>query len=123
MRFKTNKVVKILENKQRDVMVETFLRLIDHEHLERVGVLHWLQTLVNFIPELAKHKSHVSLLFCTRAAKHCVPAHPTKVHPLATNGKNETVTTELKDALLDFFSQIRHSHDNHTHQLLLVGGD
>jgi hypothetical protein len=103
--------------------VETYLKLINHKHLERVGILHWLWTLVSTIPVLAKHRSHVSLLFRTHAVKHCVPAHPTMVHSLATSSKNETVTTELKDALLDFFNQVGHSHDDYMHQLLLVGGD
>jgi hypothetical protein len=98
------------------------LKLIDHEHFEMVGILHWLRTLVDFVPELAEHKSHVSLLFRTRAAKHRIPARPTKVHPLATSGKNETVTTELKDALLDFLDQIGQSREDYTRRLLLVGG-
>ena len=77
-----NKLARIAENKRSHVTVETFLKLINHEHFEMVGTLHWLRTLVSFVPELAEHKSYVSLLFRTRAAKHRIPACPTKVHPL-----------------------------------------
>ena len=118
-----NKLARISENKRKDVTVETFLGLINHEHFESIGSLHWLWTLTNAIPEMAEHKSHVSLLFCTCGAKHRVPVRATKVHPLATSGKNETVTTELKDGLLDFLNQIGQSHDDYSRRLILVGGD
>jgi hypothetical protein len=47
----------------------------------------------------------------------------TKVHPLRTTAKNETVTTELKDALLDFFGQIGQKEGDYLKRILLVGGD
>jgi hypothetical protein len=80
------------------------------------SILHWLKNLCNFVPELAHHKSYISKLFCTRAAKH-------KVHALATSGKNEIVITELKDALLDFFAQIGQTREDHLRCLIMVGGD
>ncbi|KAF8237461.1 hypothetical protein L208DRAFT_518045 [Tricholoma matsutake] len=58
-----DKLAKILEKNRRDVTVEPFLKLVNHEHLETVGILHSLRTLANFIPELGELKSHVSLLF------------------------------------------------------------
>jgi hypothetical protein len=64
-----DKLARIAENKRRHVTVEMFLKLIDYEHFETAGILHWLRTLVDFA-ELAEHKSHVSLLFRTRAARH-----------------------------------------------------
>jgi len=118
-----DKLARIAENKRKDLTVEQLLSWINQEHLETVGVLHWLRTLTDYIPELAKYKSHVSLLFQTRAAKHRLPTRATKVHPLATSGKNETITTEFKDGLLDFFSQIGQTQDDHLRRLVLVGGD
>lgn len=76
---------RIAENRRKDLMVEQLLRWIDQEHLETVGILHWIRTLCEYVPELAAHKSHVSLLFRTRAAKHQLPVRETKVHPLATS--------------------------------------
>lgn len=118
-----DKAARIAQNKRKDVTVETYLSWIDHNHLEVIGILHWLRTLTSMVPEAAEHKSHVSLLFRTRAAKHCIPAEATQVHPLATSGKNETVTTELKDALLDFFEQLGQTRENYMRRLMLVGGD
>jgi hypothetical protein len=51
--------------------------------------------LCEFIPELANYKSHVS----------------------------ETVTVELRDALLDFFEQMGQTRDDHLRRLIMVGGD
>jgi len=114
---------RIGENKRKDLTVEQVLGWIDHKHLETVGILHWLKNLCDFVPELAHHKSYISILFRTRAAKHRLPVRATKVHPLATSGKNEVVITELKDALLDFFAQIGQTRDDHLRRLIMVGGD
>ncbi|KAH9924136.1 hypothetical protein B0H21DRAFT_826787 [Amylocystis lapponica] len=94
--------------------METLLGFVDQEHRERVGVLHWLRTLTNCVLELAHLKSHVSHLFRTEGAKRLLPIRPSRVHPLATSGKNETVSTELKDAITDFFAQLsQHPTDYH----------
>jgi len=103
-----DKRMRIAENKRKDLTIDQVLSWVDHQHLETVGVLHWLKVLTDYIPELESYRTHVSLLFRTRAPKHRIPARKTEVYPLATSGKNETVTTELKDALLDFFAQIGH---------------
>src|SRR5882762_5858429 len=113
----------IAENKRNNLTVEQLLGWIDHEHLETVGILHWLKNLCEFIPKLADYKSHVSTLFRTRAAKHQLPICTTKAHPLVTSGKNETITTELKDALLDFFEQIGQTRDSYLHRLIMIGRD
>jgi hypothetical protein len=114
---------RIAENKRKDLSVEQVLGWIDQTHLETVGILHWLKVLTDYIPELAELRDHVSLLFRTRAAKHRLPVCATKVHPLATSGKNEVVITELKDALLDFFAQIGQTREDYLRRLIMVGGD
>ena len=103
--------------------VDQLIGWIDQKHLETVGILHWLRVLTDYVPELVEYKYQVSLLFCTRAAKHRIPARATKVHPLATSGKNEVVTTDLKDALLNFFAQIGQTRQNYIRRLIMVGGD
>ncbi|KII85006.1 hypothetical protein PLICRDRAFT_78107, partial [Plicaturopsis crispa FD-325 SS-3] len=114
---------RIAENKRKDVTVEQLMSFIDQEHIEVISILQWLHTLVHNIPELAHLKEHVSLLYRTRAAINRLPVQQTPVHPLATSGRNETVTTELKAALLDFFSQLGVTDANYLHRLLAVGGD
>jgi len=53
----------IMENKRKDLTVEQVLGWIDQPHLETVGILHWLKVLTDYVPELAEHRDHVSLLF------------------------------------------------------------
>jgi hypothetical protein len=113
----------LAENKRALLTVEQLIDMLRQDHLETVFVLQWLRVLTHFIPELAKWKEHVSLLFRTRAARLCLPIRPTKVHPLASSGKNEMVTTELKDAMIDFFAQLGNKPDSYARRLVLVGGD
>ena len=40
-----------------------------------------------------------------------------------SSGKNKTITLDLKDVLIDFFSQIGQKHGDYLCWLLLVGGD
>jgi hypothetical protein len=67
-------------------------------------------------------EEHVSILYRTRAAKLPLPAQATKLHPLAANGKKETITVKLKDALLDFFEQLGQKQGDYIWRLLMVGG-
>lgn len=94
----------VLEDKRSKLTVSNLLSLIDQKHLDTTFSLHWLRVLVNSVPELSKWKGHVTMLFHEKASKLQLPIKSTKLHPLASSGKNETVTTELKDALFDFFS-------------------
>ncbi|KIJ64811.1 hypothetical protein HYDPIDRAFT_111412 [Hydnomerulius pinastri MD-312] len=110
-------------NQRQNVQVYDFVSWMDLDHFDTVLSLQWLRVLADYIPELHKLKEHVSLLYRTRAAKIPLPVKPTKIHPLATSSKNENVTTELKDALVDFFGQIGQLHGDYSQRLLLVGGD
>ncbi|KII83514.1 hypothetical protein PLICRDRAFT_119348 [Plicaturopsis crispa FD-325 SS-3] len=114
---------RLADSPRKDLDVYKLLGLIDHEHLEIIGVLQWLYVLVHYVPELGHLKSHVSMLYRTRAAKQPLPPRATKAHPLATSGKNETVNTELKDALVDFFGQLGQSNSDFLRRLFAVGGD
>ena len=118
-----DKLKRLAENKRAKLTVNQLIDMIDQPHLDVVSSLHWLRALTNYIPELAKWKTHVSMLFRTRASRLRLPARASKVHPLASSGKNETITTDLKDALIDFFSQIGQKHGDYLRRLLLVGGD
>jgi len=97
--------------------------MIDQQHLDTVFELHWLRVLTSSIPELAKWEDHISMLFREKAAKLQLPLKPTKVHPLATSGKNETITTELKDGLFDFLAQMGQHDGQHNRRLTIAGGD
>ena len=113
----------LAKNQQLHATVKTFLDLLDDKHIETISMLHWLRVLVNYIPALSKWREHISMLFCTRAAKLPLPAQATTVHLLASSGKIKTMTTELKDALVDFFAQMGQLPDDYHHHLILVGSD
>ncbi|EGO02456.1 hypothetical protein SERLA73DRAFT_119706 [Serpula lacrymans var. lacrymans S7.3] len=97
--------------------------MIDQAHHRTIMSLHWLQVLVFYVPELAHYKTEVSQLICTKALKKRLSLKATVAHPLATNTFNETRTTELKEALLDFLAQINQTPDFYKQRLVLVGGD
>lgn len=118
-----DKLRRLAANKRASLTVRQLIGFVDQQHREIVGVLHWLRVLVNHVPELARYKECVSLWFRTRAAKQRLPAKPAAVHPLATSGKNETITTELKDGLLDFLEQCGQEPADYHRRLIICGGD
>jgi hypothetical protein len=104
---------RIAENRQKDLTVPSLLALVDNTHANTIKALQWLRILVHYIPELSQYKAKVSELYRTKGMKKPINPHrKTKVHPLATNAKNEAKTMELKDAMLDFLSQMgQHDHN------------
>lgn len=114
---------RLAQKLRAELTVEQLVGFIDDEHIEKVGVLHWLQVLVHYVPQLSNWKTHVSILFRERIKKLPLPAKPTAIHPLASNGKNETITTDLKDALVDFFAQMGQTPKEYLRRLILSGGD
>ncbi|KIY43253.1 hypothetical protein FISHEDRAFT_53997 [Fistulina hepatica ATCC 64428] len=118
------KLQKLAENQRANLTVDSFKELIDVEHLDLVFILHWLQILVRYIPRLYRHKAKVNELFRTLAAKKRLPpTRKSKIHPLATNAKNETITTDLKAMLYDFLAQLGQAELAYLRRLILAGGD
>lgn len=114
---------RIAKNKQSTLSTTQVLGFIDQKHLEIVGALQWLQSLTDSVHELHHMKGEVSLRYHTCGAKLPIPVHRSKLHPLASSGKNKTITGKLKDVLLDFFEQLGQMQDNYICRLVLVGGD
>ncbi|TFY74976.1 hypothetical protein EWM64_g9036 [Hericium alpestre] len=115
---------KLAEGLRKELTVPQLLGMLDEEHIDLVGSLHWLKTLVTYVPQLAKFKGDVINLFQTEAAKFMIPAtQKTKAYPLPTNDKHESLVTELKEALLDFFEQMGQTRDEFHPILCFVGGD
>jgi len=78
---------------------------------------------VNSVPEPSKWKGHVTILFHEKASKLQLPINSTKLYPLASSGKNETVTTELKGAFFDFFDQMGQTESDYIPRVLFTGRD
>ncbi|KAH6876910.1 hypothetical protein BKA70DRAFT_1023112, partial [Coprinopsis sp. MPI-PUGE-AT-0042] len=110
-------------NHRASLTVKTLLSWVDHDHYNIIFPLHWLRVLVEAVPQLHKFKSHVSMLFRTRGAKMCLTPKPYPIRTLATSGKNENITTELKDGLLDFLGQCGQRDGDYNPRLMLLGGD
>ncbi|KAF7800027.1 hypothetical protein EIP86_011270 [Pleurotus ostreatoroseus] len=116
---------KIKENLRAKLTVEKLLDLVDWDHQETVGALQWLMTLVKLVPTLAHLRSRVAEMYRTKGAKKLLPrTRKTKIWPLATSGKNEAITTELRDAMHDFLNQLGQTRDSHTaRRPIYSGGD
>jgi len=122
--FNFSAKMQSLEGSQRhQLTVSRLLRYIDQAHLDKVMSLHWLLILANYVPALAHIKKDILTSFRTTAAKFRLPVKASLIHPLATSGRNETVTTELKDALFDFLEQIGQTEDDYEKRLTLFSGD
>ncbi|TFY74885.1 hypothetical protein EWM64_g9126 [Hericium alpestre] len=119
-----DKLEHLAKNEHRLVDVDWFLGLIDQAHMETIKVLQWLQTLVHHVPELNGYRQHVNDLYKTRAAK-CLPSEckKTEIYPLAVTQKDENLTTELRDAIVEFLSQLGQKDGDYVRRLILAGGD
>jgi len=111
------------KNLRKDLTVPQLQGMIDHLHLETICMLQWINTLVQHIPELGHLKEDVSLVYRTRAARQRLPVKVAKVHPLASSSGNETILTEFKEALQDFFNQTGQTSESFKKRLFPVGGD
>lgn len=114
---------RISAGRRRDLTVEKLTDMVDWDHAEVVAELQWLQALVNHIPSLASLKHKVAELYQTDGAKLIVPVRKTKIHALPTAAKNEAVSTELRDGLVDFLKSIGQTEDCYVRRLIPVGGD
>ncbi|KAI0713539.1 hypothetical protein C8Q76DRAFT_796499 [Earliella scabrosa] len=114
---------RIEENKRAELTVSQLVDMVDFDHIEAAFELQWVQVLTNYIPCLAKYKPDVAKLYETDGAKLRVPPRKTRIHSLATMAKNEAVTTELRDAVVDLLQQIGQHEEDYTRRLVPVGGD
>jgi len=92
-------------------------------HIERVCILQWISVLVQYIPALAHLKPEISFAYHHRVSKLKLEPKPAKIHPLASSRRNETILTELKAALEDFFEQTGQIRDSFKPFIFPVGGD
>ncbi|KAJ3837667.1 hypothetical protein F5878DRAFT_642577, partial [Lentinula raphanica] len=118
-----DKKARIARNERTHIDVNFFMDLINDKHLETVGMIQWLDSLVTQIPELAFLKPHITSLYETKGAIDRLPPRASKIHCLSTVGKNENVTDELYSSILDFFTQIGQTAGSYSSRVWPVGGD
>ena len=114
---------RIAENKRQSLTLDSLWALVDHSHLDIICTLQWLCTLVDTVPELDQYKADVQRLYNIKGRKYCATLRKSQVQPLPTNGKNETVTSDLAKSLREIFSHIGQTESSYTPRLILTGGD
>ncbi|KAJ3730367.1 hypothetical protein C8R42DRAFT_4930 [Lentinula raphanica] len=118
-----DKKARLAQNERANIDVKYFIKLINQKHLETVGTLQWLDTLVTHIPELAHYKENINKLYETDAAINRLPPTASKIHCLSTVAKNENVTGDLYSTILNFFEQIGQTKESHIPRVWPFGGD
>ena len=113
----------IARNERKTLTFERLHSLINYDHLDQVCTLQILRTLIHYVPSLQKHTGIVQQMYDTIVAIHRLPVCKTQIYPLPTNGRNETVTSELLQALLDFVQVMGFTEDEPLTHLLFTGGD
>lgn len=97
---------------------------IDWTHQDQVASLEFLRTLVHFISALAIHHERLKELSEERLSKFPLPkTRRTKVFPLGTNSFDEMHTQEMKQAVLDFITQMGVSAENLQGRCFVASGD
>ena len=118
-----DKKKRLAENERSNLTFEKLLQKIDTEYIDQVCVLQWLRILTTYVPSLNKYHEKIKKQYQTEGAKKILPPQKTQIFPLPTNGHNETITSELLKALLDFVEQICYTEDSPVPHLMHVGGD
>lgn len=113
---------RVVASTRVDLDLDKLLGMVDLDGLDTFMVLQWVQILVVNLPDLEHLRPGIAELFKAHALLP-VPARKAKFHALATVAKNEAVTTELRDAMLDFLEQIGQSGDGFVKRIIPVGGD
>lgn len=115
---------QLAANKRQGLTFQKLESLVDTGHLTKIASLQWLRVLVNFVPCLSSYKAKVSQMYkSAEYARKILPAEKTELYPLPTNGRNETITKELKEAIIDFVNEMGYSEDSPPKTLIHVGGD
>ncbi|EEB88759.1 hypothetical protein MPER_13229 [Moniliophthora perniciosa FA553] len=98
---------------------------IDHSYFTRVLPLLWLETLLDFTPELEIYRPKLRDLWNNKdvGTKHKVAPRQTRILPLPTNGYNETVTAELNKSIRDFLACLGQTAESYNMRSILFGGD
>ncbi|KAJ7127279.1 hypothetical protein C8R43DRAFT_897578 [Mycena crocata] len=114
---------RITCSRRPHITVDDLFNMIDQPHLKLVGIIQFVEALVNYIEEAGIYKKDVYLVYSTRLAKLQALVEKMQISPLATSGKNEAAIAELKDGLLDFLEQLGQTESDYDKQLWFGGGD
>ncbi|KAI0730873.1 hypothetical protein C8Q76DRAFT_613345 [Earliella scabrosa] len=117
-----DKLRRIAMGLRKELTTDKLLDMIDFDHLEEMASLQWVQTLVNYVPCLRVYKAMLAKAY-KDVAKLLVPTRKTRIHPLAPVAKNEAVTTDLRDTIVDFLRQVGQEENSSLRRIVPIGGD
>ncbi|KAF8224130.1 hypothetical protein L208DRAFT_1381171 [Tricholoma matsutake] len=75
------------------------------------------------MPQLDHYKGDIRKLYHMKGQKYCATLRKSQIQPLPTNGKNETVTSDLAKSLQEIFGHIGQTDLSYTQQLIFTGGN
>lgn len=114
----------IKEGRRFTFTAEDLRRLLDGPHLHRVSTLHWLQVLVEFVPELSAYRVAVLARFRAASKGPRRPNGATNIISLRCNAEDPQSTAGLLRAVHDYLeTQLRVSRDDPDQRILIGGGD
>ncbi|KZV98080.1 hypothetical protein EXIGLDRAFT_669591 [Exidia glandulosa HHB12029] len=120
----SEKVRLIAEGRRYAVTAGDLRRLIDFPHVHRIKALHWLQVLIEFVPELACYRQGVKDLFRDAAKEPTRPPGKTNIISLRTNAHDPQYTSGISRALDDYLeTQLGQDAENWNRRVVIVGGD
>ncbi|KAJ7613612.1 hypothetical protein DFH06DRAFT_1014822 [Mycena polygramma] len=109
-------------NARASLTVDQLFGFLDQEDADLTGFHQWLEVLVRCIKPLNSQIPDVQAL-SRGTSKLLAPLEKSVVHPLGPSGKKETIPSELKEGLLDFFAQVGQLPGDYLARKLIVGGD
>ncbi|KAJ7445371.1 hypothetical protein B0H11DRAFT_2162611 [Mycena galericulata] len=107
-------------NARASLTVEQLYDFLDQEDADLMGFHQWLEVLVRCIKPLNSQIPDVQAL-SRGTSKLLAPLEKSVVHPLGPSGKKETIPSELKEGLLDFFAQVGQLPGDYLARKLIVG--
>ncbi|KAJ7145966.1 hypothetical protein C8R44DRAFT_826975 [Mycena epipterygia] len=110
----------IAQNRRGGITVNDLLGFLDQEDADLTGTLHILDALVWCIPSLKPLSKEISM-YLSATSTILVPDGQATVYPLASNGRKETIPTELKAGMLNLLEQIGQKPDAYLKRRLPVG--
>ncbi|KAJ6602367.1 hypothetical protein B0H10DRAFT_1958115 [Mycena sp. CBHHK59/15] len=117
-----DKQKSIANNERASLTVDKLFSFLDQEDADTTGYLQWPEVLVRCMKPLNPQIPEVKARY-RATAKLVIPLDKSIVHPLSPSGKKETIPSELKEGLLDFFAQVGQVPTDYLPQKLIVGGD
>ncbi|KAK7684254.1 hypothetical protein QCA50_012578 [Cerrena zonata] len=114
---------KLSEGERRNLSVEVILEEIDWAHFEKVYALHFVDTLIQFVPTLVSHRKGIEESFKDVEKHQINPARHSKVQPLGTNSANEVSTQGMKEAVTDFFDEMGITEATLNNRIQFMSGD